>query len=141
MRALVPLVLVASLSLLGCGKPDIVGEWERISPDTGLAKGDVLTISADGKWEETGFPRLSGTYSRADGKIVLRIEMVGDQTREEAARSVQGNDDARLSHERAMKQLDSQMVFVLDELQGSVILKQSDPDAGRAERRYRKRES
>ena len=141
LRALVPLMLVVAQLSLGCGKPDVVGEWELIAPDTGLALGAVLTLSGDGTWEEAGFPGLSGSYAWQDEELVLRIETVGVVTREEAARSVQGNQQARKDHERSMKRLDSQMVLVLDELDGAQILRQSDPDAGFAERRYRKRGS
>ena len=139
LRVLAPLMLVGAHVSLGCGKPDIVGEWELIAPDTGLALGGVLTISGDGTWEETGFPPFSGSYAWQDGKLVLRIETLDGQTREEAARSVQGNDELRKAHERSMKELESQMVLVIGELEGAVILRQSDPDAGFAERRYRKR--
>ena len=135
------MMLVVAYLLLGCGKPDVVGEWELIASGTGLALGDVLTISGDGTWEETGFPGLGGSYAWQDGKLVLRIETVGDRTRDEAARSVQGDDKARKNHERSMKRLESQRVLVLDELEGAQILRQSDPDAGFAERRYRKRKS
>ena len=140
LRALVPLMLVVAHLSLGCGKPDVVGEWELIAPGTGLALGDVLTILSDGTWEETGFPGYSGSYVWQEGKLFLRIETIGSQTRDEAARSVQGNEEARTAHEKSLERLDSQMVFVLDELEGAQILRQSDPDAGTAERRYRKRE-
>ena len=141
LRALVPLMLVVAHLSLGCGKPDVVGEWELIAPDTGLALGGVLTISGDGTWEETGFPGFGGSYAWHDGKLVLRIDTVGDLSREEAALSVQGNDQAMKDHEKSMKRLESQMVLVLDELEGAQILRQSDPDAGFAERRYRMRGS
>lgn len=141
MRPLAPLVLAAALLSLGCGKADVIGEWELISPETGLALGDVLTISADGTWEATGFPDYSGSYEWQDGKFVLLIEIVGGQSREEAARSVQSNEQARKAHEESMERLDAQMMFVLDEVDGAQILRQSDPDAGMAELRYRRKES
>ena len=138
-RAVVPLMLALAHLSIGCGKADIVGEWELISPDSGLALGDVLTISADGTWAETGFPKFTGSYEWQGEELVLRIETLDGQTREEAAESVKNNELMRTAHERSMAELDSQRVFVLEELEGSQILRQSDPDAGRAERRYRKK--
>lgn len=139
MRALVPLTLALAHLSIGCAKADIVGEWELIAPDSGLALGDVLTISGDGTWAETGFPKLTGSYEWQGGELVLRIETLGGQTREEAAESVKSNELLRKAHEKSLAELDSQRVFVLDEIDGSQVLRQSDPGAGRAERRYRKK--
>ena len=137
--AALPLMLALAHLSVGCGKADIVGEWELISPDSGLALGDVLTISDDGTWAETGFPKFTGRYEWQGEDLVLRIETLDGQTREEAADSVKNNELLRKAHELSLAQLDSQRVFVLEELDGSQILRQSDPAAGRAERRYRKR--
>ncbi|MCH7903266.1 MAG: hypothetical protein IH944_01715 [Armatimonadetes bacterium] len=124
---------------LGCAQREttlgsVAGSWQLLDPDGNPIGGMILTLSDDMTFQEPGLPALSGTYTFVDGLVKMRVERMGELTREsfaEMSGDMQGNTNEYLDT------LDKQYVFDLEKDDaGEYLLRQHDPNVGQAERVY-----
>lgn len=131
------LVLVVALPLvLGCGRPNIVGEWELIDSKSGQSFGDIMTINEAGSWHRTGFPPMAGKYEWKDSNLAFTVTEVAGVDRAEAVKAGLG----RVNIEDRLKQIEEQMVFTVTREEGKLVMKQVKPVSGLADLRFRKME-
>jgi hypothetical protein len=128
------ILAAATLSGCGCGAVGSVqGEWSRIDPETSVPLGDVLSVDGSA-WTMTGNPKMSGKVDTKDGKVQLIIEKVGDQTRAEAIAT-----PGAVDTEKRLAELDEQLVFQVETVDGKTVLKQVGKKGRFAEWRFAKR--
>ena len=133
--AVAAIIVAAALVGCGCGAVGSVqGEWSRIDPETSVPLGDVLKVDGSA-WSMTGNPKMSGKVESKDGKVQLIIEKVGDQTRAEAIAT-----PGAVDTEKRLAELDEQLVFQDESVEGKSILKQVGKKGRYAEWRFAKRE-
>ena len=124
---------------LGCGQREstlgsVAGSWQLLDRDGNPIGGMVLTLNDNFTFQEPGLPALSGTYTFIDGVVKIRVETMGELTRENFAETI---DDPQGGPKEYLDTLDRQYVFDLEkDSAGEYLLRQHDPNVGQAERVY-----
>ena len=124
---------------LACGQKEttlssVAGSWQLLGPDGNPIGGMILTLNEDSTFQEPGFPALSGTYTFVDGRVKMRVEKMGDKTRESF---VEMSDEGQGRRTEYLDTLDRQYVFDLEKDEaGKYLLRQHDPNVGLAVRVY-----
>jgi len=132
---------VLTALVLGCsGGSELAGEWEMVDPDTGSAVGPVLVIDSDGSWTQSGTPSYAGSYTWDSGKLLLRVDELNGDSREEAMTQAVAAGQPKEMAEKSLEALDERMRFELDSQEGSVYLRQIEPDPNTPQLIFKKRE-
>ena len=124
---------------LGCGQREstlgsVAGSWQLLDRDGNPLGGMILVLSEDLTFQEPGLPALSGTYTFIDGVVKIRVETMGELTRENFADTM---DDPQGDPKAYLDTLDRQYVFDLKrDDAGEYFLRQHNPNVGQAERVY-----
>ena len=136
----VSVLAVLVLSLLACGGGNaLVGEWEQVHPDTGVALGPVLTLSDDNSWSQNGTPSYEGTYKWESGSLSLHVEKLNGVSREESIAGAIAAGQPREDAEKGLDELDGHMKYELTSEDGAALLKQLDPPGTSNQKVFKKR--
>lgn len=136
----VSVLAVLALSLFACGGGNaLVGEWEQVHPDTGVALGPVLTLSDDDTWSENGTPSYEGTYKWESGSLLLHVEKLNGLSRQDSIAAAVAAGQRREDAEKGLEELDGHMKYELTSEDGAALLKQLDPPGTSNQRVFKKR--